>query len=405
MMKFDNWRRAQNLIAQGALTNSKHPRSHVYGVYPTHIKSAKGVTLTDHANNKYVDFICGLGTNILGYGHERVARAMAEQSYHGISPSFPHTLELDAAESLKGLFPRMRKFKFLKTGTEACMAAVRMARAHTGRDKILSEGYHGWSDPFVSLTPPASGVPPHSSIRALTDINQVTEEIAAVIIEPVITDWGDQRLEWLQMLQLRCKETGTLLIFDEVITGFRFLRSSVHQAFSLDPDLVCIGKAIANGMPLACVMGKDKAIMDNPNYFVSSTYAGDCMSLRACIETSKILKTDFFYDHESVWNLGIHFLERFNTVSPNLLRIEGYPTRGVFKARDELTLALFFQEMCLAGVLFCRSWFFNAMLAPYTDEIINLSRGILTKISTGSVQLKGELPQSPFSMKVREKND
>lgn len=402
MKTYDPWRKAQDLIAQGALTNSKNPRSHVYGVYPTHMKDAHGVTLTDTQGKRYIDYICGLGTNIIGYGNTRIAAALAEQAGHGVSPSFPTTLELDCAEALKTIFPRMKKFKFVKTGTEACMAAIKMARAYTGRMQVLSEAYHGWSDPFVSLTPPAAGVPPHPDMVALTDISQVTEDTAAVIIEPIITDWSDQRLEWLQMLQIRCKEVGAMLIFDEIITGFRFLKWSVHQAFNLDPDIVCVGKAIANGMPLACVMSPNKALMDNPQYFVSGTYAGECMSLRAAIETMKILKTDTTYGHEAVWNLGKDFLERFNAISPKTLTIQGYPTRGVFKAKDELTLALFFQEMCRSGVLFCRSWFFNAMLAGYTDEVINLARGVLTKIQTGSVQLKGELPQSPFSMKVRK---
>lgn len=540
MLRHSEWRRCQKLIAQNCLTNSKNPRSHVFGVYPTHQKKAKGAEIWDMEGNRYLDYICGLGTNILGYGHEKVGRALAEQAFYGVSPSLASPVENDVAEQLKTFFPRMRKFKFLKTGTEACMAAIRIARAWqgvthdnsslhemwakeafsrlsseefrnwqtyqsmqglceglspnaegsgnqeigatalrenperegnraeafsetAGKDKrpwpgqdlyygpegkrpwsdqsaavqelwraenqrassrlqqaagrdlalremsrqgtsrylILSDGYHGHSDPFISMTAPAAGVPFHDGILQLTGNEDLIPVAAAVIVEPVITDWSDKRVEYLLNLQEKCKQYGTVLIFDEVITGFRFLRGSVHEAFNLDPDLVVIGKAMANGMPLTAVMSSNEKMMDNPDYFVSSTYAGDQMSLRACKETVRILKSDPDFMPDNVWTQGNEFLEQFNDIQPNLLSIRGYPTRGAFHG-DYLTKALFFQEMCLSGVLFCNSWFFNGPLSHFTKEVINLSRAVLTKISTGSVQLKGELPQSPFAMKVRK---
>ncbi len=371
------------------------------GVYPSHVRRGQGCWLWDHDGKKYLDFICGLGTNIIGYAHTQVNAAIAAQAMHGASLSLSTHVELDAAEKLKEFFPFVDAVKFLKTGSEACTAALRIARAATGRPKVLSDAYHGWHDDFVSLTEPAMGIQPKQPgrcIAKLTDFGEIGADTAAVIVEPVITDWSDERRAYLQKLRETCTKRGAMLIFDEVITGFRFPRHSVASFWGITPDLIVLGKAIANGMPLAAVGGKFPA-MNCGEYFVSSSYAGETLSLAAAIKTMELLHSR--YDINLLWKQGQAFLDEFNAIYPEKIRIEGYPTRGVFVG-DPLVKALFWQEACLAGMLFGPSWFFNYPLAEEARNAMGAISAILGRIKRGEVQLKGQMPASPFAQKVRE---
>lgn len=400
MRDMDLWHRGQRAIAQGALTNSKNPRSFVFGVYPKYVKYGRGGCLFDCENNRYVDYICGLGASILGYGYDPVLKEMTAHLRQGFSHSLPTHHEVETAEALKSVFPFVESFKLLKTGTEACMAALKIARAATGRVKAFSEGYHGWSDPFVSLTEPAAGVCRTQEMHKLTDIEEIDTETAAVIVEPIISDNSPERIDWLNRLRLRCTEVGAVLIFDEVITGFRYMEFSAARHHNVTPDLICIGKAIANGMPLAAV-GGSYALM-NGTYFVSSTYAGEVLSLVAAKATIKALQTDNFMKMSTVWPNGQRFMERFNSFYPEKIRLEGYPTRGVFAGDDE-TIALFFQEAVKAQMLFTKSWFYSGALTEFDDISLNACKMILARIRLGQVRLEGEAPVSPFAQKMREK--
>jgi glutamate-1-semialdehyde 2,1-aminomutase len=399
----DRWhfhRRAQESIAQAYLTNSKRPESLVKGCYPTHIQRGQGAYLYDHDGRKYLDFICGLGTNLLGYGQEQVASAMAAELRHGYSHSFATHHEVEAAEKLKECFPFVDAVKFLKSGSEACSAAVRIARAKTIRDVVLSEGYHGWHDGFVSLTPPAIGVPDWDLVyRHLKDFpDHAWDHVAAVIIEPVITDWSEARVKWLHELRAKCTRHGVMLIFDEVITGFRFPKFSVASYFGVTPDLIVLGKAIAQGMPLAAVGGKYD-VMNCDEYFVSSSYAGETLSLVAAKTVMHLLQTK--YDLTWLWERGQDFLSEFNSLWPEKLMIEGYPTRGVLKG-DPLAKALFMQEAALAGMIFGPSFFFGFPHAAESQLYMGTIKAIVQRIKNGEVKLVGEMPKSPFSQRVRE---
>jgi glutamate-1-semialdehyde 2,1-aminomutase/spore coat polysaccharide biosynthesis protein SpsF len=297
------------------------------------------------------------------------------------------------------MFPYVDQVRFLKTGSEACSAAIRIARAVTGRHMVLSEAYHGWHDAFVSLTPPALGVPHHQEIAPLARMPDVApDSVAAVIVEPVITDDSPARIKRLHELRAWCDKHGALLIFDEVITGFRTPGNSVAKRHNVTPDLSCFGKAIANGMPLAAVAGSAK-VMSGADYFVSSSYAGETLSLAAALKTMTLLQTK--YDIQHLWEKGEHFISRFNKLYAEGLQIEGYGTRGVFKGND-MTRALFFQEACKAGILFGPTWFWCLPHAEHTDITISACRHILGKIDRGEVALEGEMPSSPFAQKVRE---
>jgi glutamate-1-semialdehyde 2,1-aminomutase len=403
MTEWTHHRRAQACIAQSYLTNSKRPESLIKGIFPSHIARGHGCYLFDHQGRKYLDFICGLGTNLLGYGNERVNAAISSELRNGYSHSLATHHELEAAEKLKELFPFVDCVKFLKTGSEACSAAVKIARAKTGRNLVFSAGYHGWADQFVSLTPPATGV----GIGSGRDIASFTGDdselaalptAAAVIVEPVITDFSRERVEWLKMLREECTAAGTLLIFDEVITGFRFPKFSVSSFFGITPDLIVLGKAIANGMPLAAVGGKYD-VMNGAEYFVSSSYAGETLSLTAAKTVMTLLQSK--YDLAWLWEKGKAFQDTFNSFWPEKLQIVGYPSRGILAGDAEIK-ALFMQEAARAGMLFGPSWFFNFPHTEAVDTAMGAIKTIFQRLQAGGVTMDGQPPQSPFAQRVRE---
>jgi len=394
--------RANECIAQGALTNSKRPESLMLGLYPSHMSHGSGAHLWDIDGQRWLDYMCGLGCNFVGYGNEKVAQAIIKNVYAGYSHSLPTVHEVEAAEKLKQLFPFVDLFKFTKTGTLACDAAVRIARAHTGRDLVLSEGYHGHGDDFVSMTPPAVGVPKREWMAKLAhDFSNIDETVACVIVEPVIVDDSRERISWLNGLRKACDRYGVLLVFDEVITGFRYRKYGVCNNYGVLPDLICLGKAMANGMPLAAVGGKSHVM--SGDYFISSTYGGEILSLAACQAVCDIIMKDHDYDHNYLLRAGADFRDRFNALG-GPVKIRGYETRGVFEGSPE-EIALFFQEMGRAKVIFCKSWFFNWHLAKHTDEVLKIADEALLRISKGSVQLKYPLPVVPFAAKEREKDE
>lgn len=385
-------------IAQGALTNSKRPETFVKGVYPTHLTEGRGAHVWDTKGNKYVDFICGLGSNLLGYAHEEITGAIQDQARKGATLSLGTELEVKGAERVKELFPFVDRVKFLKTGSDACSAALRIARSYRGREMVLSEGYHGWHDDFVSMTQPASGVPQRAYMDKLTSLEQISPSMAAVIVEPVSLDDSPARIEWLNRLREVCTNTGVLLIFDEVITGFRYPKLSVANATGVTPDLICLGKAMGGGMPLSAVAGKSQ-FMDPHDYFVSSTFAGETLSLAAGLKTMNLLTSKHQIDY--LWEKGWQFLAKFNSYWPEGLQIKGYATRGAFEG-SALNKALFWQEACKSGLLFGPSWFFAFPHIDLMDSVLSSCKDILRRIEHGQVKLEGEMPQTPFAQKARE---
>lgn len=393
--------RAQDSIAQHALTNSKRPETFVKGIFPTHLKKGSGPYVWDTKGNRYVDFICGLGSNILGYANPQCIDAGYRGMALGSSLSLSTIYEVELAEKIKEVIPFVSKMKFLKTGSEACSGAIKIARAKTGRTTVLSGGYHGWHDGFASLTPPANGVPPQIGIwHFRDDVSKITNETAAVIIEPIVTDLSDDRISLLRQIRERCNQTGTLLIFDEVITGFRTPRFTMSSKLGIEPDLICLGKAIANGMPLSVIGGKGR-VMDECDYFISSTFAGDLPSIMSAFSCITQLQSQKF-DLQYLWDRGERFLDGFNKLYPDKIRIQGYPTRGTFEG-DPLTRALFWQEACLAGIIMGPSFFLNFSHLQLLDQLLNTFQDILLRIKNGQVTLLGEMPQTPYAQKVRER--
>lgn len=397
-MSFEWYRRAHTSIAQGSLTNSKRVETFIKGITPTHVTHGEGPYLFGVDGRKYIDFCCANGSNLFGHGHPAIRGAVEAQLKRGWLYSLGSTLEVECAELVKDRVPFVRKVRFLKTGTEACLAAIRIARSHTGRNQILSAGYHGWGDDFISLSPPGCGIPSRGFIKGIGQIEDIGPDVAAVILEPIITDHSGARKLYLADLVERCREVGALVIFDEIITGFRWPGLTFSREYGLHPDIICLGKAAAGGLPLS-IVGLAEHIGDNKEWFVSSTFAGDLLALAAFKKTCEMLHGKFKL--EELWREGQAFLDDFNSLWPEKLVIEGYPTRGVF-AGDTLVKALFFQESHKAGILFGASWFIGFQHMGMRQSVISTCRDIMQRIKTGHVRLEGEAPSSPFAQKQRE---
>ncbi len=363
-MKTDQWffhRRAQDCIAQSYLTDEKRPEHLVTGIYPTHVARGQGCFLWDHNGKKYLDLISGLGMNLVGYANPKVNAAMIAQIGKGACHSLPTHLELEAAEKLKELFTFVDAVKWVKTSRDAISLAFDIAREKTGRRGVYHENIDSGS------------------------LESIPSDAAAVIVRPFDEDGSFDRIEWLKRLRDRCTEQGALLIFDEVDSGLRIPKYSVAGITGVEPDLICLGRAIAGGMPLAAVAGK-YAVM-NSGYQWSSTSAGEAVSLAAAVATMKLVQTELSVAW--LWSNGEKFLEDFNAIYPEKIRLVGYPTRAVFKG-DERTKALFFQECCRAGILVGPVFWLSFPAIEEVQNALIAMTAILGRISRGEVEMHHE---------------
>ena len=398
---FDYLRRSHEVIGQNCLTNSKNPKMLIKGVYPTHATHAKGCHIFTKGNCKYTDFICVLGTNLLGYANRALIDVAHNEMLKGMCYSISSRTEVEVAEKFRDAF-FFEKWKFLKTGTEACMGAVKIARAYTNRDFVLTEGYHGWSNEFINekITPPGKGVPYQSYVDKLEHLDQINKEIACVIVEPVQLDNSPKRIKWLSDLRAKCNETGTVLIYDEVITGGRYKKMCVSRHLDIKPDLIILGKAISNGFPLSAI-GGSKDLLDG-DYFISGTYYGENVSLAVAKKVLSLLLEDSEYDMELLWGHGQSFIEDFNSLWPGQLYIAGYPTRGQFFALDNNVKHVFWQECAKANILFGPSWFFNFPHLEVDKKVLENVKDIIRLMKIKLPKLQGEAPCPPFSSQSRQ---
>ena len=275
---------------------------------PIFIKKAKGAYLFDEDDNKYIDYISSWGPLILGHAHESVIEAINQQSHRGTSYGIPTELETKMAELVVELAPNVDKVRFVNSGTEACMSAVRLARGFTGKDKIIkfSGCYHGHADPFLIEAgsgastfgmPNSPGVTKSSAKDTLlaeyNNIDQVIQlfeknknEIAAIILEPVAGNMGCvlPKQNFIRALKKLCLSNDSLLIFDEVMTGFRLALGGAQELLSIDADLITYGKVIGGGLPVGAFGGRAE-IMDflapNGPVYQAGTLSGNPIAMSA----------------------------------------------------------------------------------------------------------------------------
>lgn len=315
------FQRSQQLIPGGVNSPVRAFRS--VGGVPRFFKRGQGPYVWDEDDIRYVDYVGSWGPMIAGHAHPDVIRAVQEAATQGLSFGAPTARELDMAELLIKLVPSMEEVRLVSSGTEATMSAIRLARGYTGRSKIVKfEGcYHGHADSLLvkagsgALTfgqPSSAGVPAEIAAHTLTlsynDSDSVKQafaqfgkEIACIIVEPVAGNMNliVPTLEFLETLREQCTQHGALLIFDEVMTGFRVGLASAQGLFGIDPDLTTLGKVIGGGMPVGAFGGK-RAIMEKlaPNgpVYQAGTLSGNPISIAAGMATLKLVQQPGFYE-------------------------------------------------------------------------------------------------------------
>ena len=312
--------RAQRVIPGGVNSPVRAFRS--VGGEPRFIRSGKGSRLVDEDGVTYIDYVCSWGPLILGHAPAAVQAALRRQLPKGTSFGASTENEVLLAEIIRRAFPSVEKVRLVNSGTEATMSAIRLARAFTGRFKILKfDGcYHGHSDGLLVKAgsgvatlglPESPGVPPESAALTLSipfnnlelvnrALNLYRAEIAAVIVEPVVGNMGVVPPErgFLHGLRKLTRENGTLLIFDEVITGFRVSYGGAQQLYRVQPDLTCLGKIIGGGLPVGAYGGSNeimKLVAPEGPVYQAGTLAGNSMATAAGIATLTALKSRAVY--------------------------------------------------------------------------------------------------------------
>ena len=266
----------------------------------------EGCRVWDVDGNEYLDFLLGLMPVVLGYRDPDVDAAIRDQLDKGISFSLSTKLEADLAERLVDIVPCAEMVRFGKNGSDATSAAIRIARAHTGRDNIAHCGYHGWHDWYIGSTTRHLGVP--DAVRELSHtfafndadsledlLAQSPEKFAAIILEPAGT--VEPEPDFLPRLRELSERYGVVLIFDEIVTGFRIHIGGAQARYGVTPDLACFGKAMGNGMPISAIVGRRDLMTLMEDIFYSGTFGGEALSLAASIATIDKMKASNAIDH------------------------------------------------------------------------------------------------------------
>lgn len=385
------WEEARKTILSGCQLYSKGPETHIKGVSPIYIERGKNAHVWDADGNEYIDYDMGLGPILLGYQYEAVDQAVLEQMKKGMGFSLVSPIEVEYAKLCIEHIPCAEKVRFLKTGSSATEGAIRIARAYTGRKHIIRGEYHGWHEWTTAGESVRQGGILEESKKYIHKFEyndfialeklfmQYKGQIAAVITEPVILDEPED--DFLNKAKELCHANGALLIFDEVVDGFRFSIGGAQKYFGVIPDLATFGKAAANGMPLSIIAGK-RELMDavDKQIFISTTFGGETLSLAAGIAVMKELRDKDVT--KRIWSLGRKIKEKTNQMAQDIgvnIKLKGYPCRMSFEYADEqgkkdwLYNSLFMQECVKRGVLLGWSIF---PCYTHTDEDIDFTLNV-----------------------------
>lgn len=426
----DWYTRALAITPLASQTRSKGPAA--YGGTPLYAIGGHGSKIIlpgDQPGEErwLVDWVCGLGAISLGYRHPAVDAAIETQlRCYGISLSLPHRLEIEVGEHLREIIPCMQPdgmVRFVKTGSEACEAAVRIARKATGKDIVLTvgAGYHGWHSWFQAVKPDHPGVPAaytygveSFTYNDLTSLERKLQwfdgRIACVLMEPTLFEAPGPA--FLQDIRRLCTSSGIVLIFDEMVTGFRLARAGGQERFGVVPDLAVFGKGLANGMPLACVVGK-KDLMQHADV-VSGTFGGECLSLAAAHAVLQVYEDTGVCGHlERIGTALTEALEglaqscQLNWVTRGWPAVAQHSFDFYDPETNEKALALFTQEMHQQGILW-HPRIRYASLAHTPEDVdrtvtaatIAMQKVVLAEYDNDWSALTGPLPVAPFARKV-----
>ncbi len=415
-----NFRRSQELFeeAQRYLPGGVDSPVRAFkavGGNPLFIERGKGSRIYDVDGNEFIDYVCSWGPLILGHSHPQVVEALKRAAERGTSFGAPSELELTLAKMISAAMPSIEMIRFVNSGTEATMSALRLARAFTGRDKIIkfAGGYHGHADGLLTKSgsglatlsiPDSPGVPlsyaQNTLIASYNDTQAVeqlfqehSEDIAAIILEPVAANMGvvPPRPGFLQELRELTHKFGALLIFDEVITGFRVAYGGAQALYSITPDLTCLGKIIGGGLPVGAYGGRREImqmIAPMGPVYQAGTLSGNPLAMTAGIETIEVLSQLGVYrqlEHKaSDLAEGIGKAATKAGISLQISRVSSlltvFFTGGLVadyesaKQASTLQFNKFFHSLLAEGIYWPPSQFEAAFISSaHTDEDIQLT--------------------------------
>jgi glutamate-1-semialdehyde 2,1-aminomutase len=403
------FQRAIQLIPGGV--NSPVRAGKAVGVDPLFISRAEGCYLWDEDGNRYIDYVCSWGPMILGHGHPDVLKALEGRISKGTSYGAPTELEVEMAETIIDMVPSIDMVRMVNSGTEATMSAIRLARGFTGRDKIVKfEGcYHGHADSLLVSAgsgvatlgiPGSPGVPkdlamhtislPYNSLDAvMAAFEKHGKDIAAVIVEPVAGNMGLVLPDRAFLSGLRdvTKQNGALLIFDEVITGFRVGPGGAQEFYGIMPDLTCLGKIIGGGLPVGAYGGR-REIMERMapvgDIYQAGTLSGNPLAMAAGLATLKVLKNkEIYYELEEKGRALFSGLEiaariagqdvkvnRIGSMGSIFFTKDPVKDYGSAKKADAEKYAKFYRAMLQRGVYLAPSAFETAFVSMAHDKDI-----------------------------------
>lgn len=388
--------RACEVIPGGTQTFSRSPMVFPNGASPKFIAKEKGSHVWDVDGNEYIDMVMSCGPVTLGYNFPAIDNAIKKQLDMGILYSTMCPLEVEVAEKLVDVIPSAEMVRFSKNGSDVTAAAIKIARAVTKRDMVLCWGYHGFQDWYIGTTDRAGGIP--EAVKALTinfDYNdpeglrqlfaKYSGRVAAVIMEPVIAE--KPKDGFLAEVKKITHDNGALLIFDEMISGFRFAMGGAQEYFKVTPDLSAFGKGITNGMPLGVLAGKKEYMrLLEGNVFLSSTYAPEALTLAAASAVIDFYKANNVID--ALWKKGAYLAENYSMILKEYqleehVSLAGYPVRLMINLhstdgiQNYKLASLYQQEMIAQGVL-CWSGLTNFSYS-HTDDDLKYVVGAFSK--------------------------
>jgi glutamate-1-semialdehyde-2,1-aminomutase len=414
--------RARNLIPGGAQTFSKGPTQIVQNVSPLYLERGLGSHVWDVDGNEFIDYPTSLGPIVLGHNDPDVTKAVIAQISKGTIFSLSHPIELEMAETLVDAIPCADMVRYGKNGSDVTSAAVRVSRAFTGRDIVALSGYHGWQDWYIGTTTRNAGVP--SAVSELSkrftydDIDSLVklfaefpDQIACVIMEPVgVVEPSEGYLKQVKDI---CHKNGALLIFDEVLTGFRIAYGGAQERYGVVPDLACYAKALANGYPLSVVGGRRDVMELFDDIFFSFTFGGDALSLAAGQATLAKMQNEPVFEH--LWRQGQKLQDGYNDLAREhgigeLTRCIGLAPRTVATFSDQKSgqpslelRSLMQQELVRRGVLFLFGFNISYALSDtdvdHTLEALRSTMGVMASaIDSGDVAswVDGKIVQPVF---------
>lgn len=322
---FEEFERAKTLVPGGVL-GIRRPYNFVEGEYPVFFESGEGGRMKDIDGNEYIDYLCAYGPIIIGHKEKEIDEAVIKQIRDkGFCFSLTQTLQNELAEKLNDIIPCAEMSVFVKTGSDATTTSIRIARAYTGKLKVMRCGYHGWHDWCVEVK---GGIPEklyedvhefmYNDVDGLEELLKIHgDDTAAIIMTPFGHPLGAKMEEpkenFLQKVKDLAKKYGAVLIYDEIRTGFRMSMGGAQKYYGVTPDLAVFGKAIANGYPIGAVTGRKEIMkMVESEVFISSTFFPNSLSYIAALKTIEMLERDNVL--EEVWEKGRYFMEKTNAL-------------------------------------------------------------------------------------------